>query len=101
MTMREAAAQRSGLFRSEIRQLDPASNVEWRVSGVTNEISRCCHAQQAESEALHLRLFRPSVVAFTDHREELVRGKRQCTHYVDLVDKDHKTAGNTLEHDLL
>src|SRR5262249_16914876 len=59
----------------EICQLDPLPDVERRYAGVTDEIRRRCHSQEAERQPLEQRMFRAPIVTLTNAGQELIRAE--------------------------
>src|SRR5207253_10169709 len=76
----------------EVGELDAPADVERRQPSVPDQVRGRSHAEQAEGEALELRVAAAPVVALADGREELVRAERQRANDVDLVEEDDKAA---------
>lgn len=83
--------QRRGFRVGKVIQLDAPSDVEGRHAGVTDQVGGCGDAEEAEGEAVELRVLRASVVALANRGEELVGGEGQAADDVDFVNEDDET----------
>jgi len=68
--------QRRRLLGREVPQLDAGADIERSDPGVRHQLRGRGHAQQAEGQALQLRLLRPLLVQLAQGREELVGVER-------------------------
>src|SRR5579872_132655 len=96
----EAVLQEAGLFLGEVGEVNRPPDVEGGQADVLYEVGGSGDAEQAEGQALPVRVQGAGVVAEADGREELVRRERQAADVVDLIHEDHDLAGDALQDDL-
>src|SRR4029077_4633563 len=87
----QAASEHVCVRAVEIAQFNGVPDVEWRDAFVTDKITRCRDAEQAEGEPLQLRIFRPPVITFANAGEKFIATElAQAAHRVDFVDEHDK-----------
>src|SRR5579862_2960287 len=89
----EPGLEEGDLLRTEVAKVDTPADVERSQTSVPDEIRGSRNTEQAEGKAIELGVLRTAIVTHTECGKELVGGEGQCAHLVDLVDKDHQSAG--------